>query len=258
MTAPTPSAASLRATAWSVVGNPEVRATVHGVHGAEGRTHWKAFAGRRQLQSPTEAIEWASIPPGGVSGEHLHTRTEELYLLLSGSGDLLLNGVAHPVRTGSLALTGVGSVHGLRNTGDTVLDWWVIETLPPATRAALSGEWPIQGGGAMNSAVVFDLFEQKSVDTAGIFTGPMRHIDLVDLPAASLTTIGRPDAELAVYVHAGEGEVSQDGPGAAGATRLTADTCLLLPAGSRAEFSADSDLRMTVVTLAVEAQGAGG
>lgn len=48
--------------AFRSIGTVAGAATVHGVHGAAGRTHWKCFAGRRQLDSPTEAVEWASIP----------------------------------------------------------------------------------------------------------------------------------------------------------------------------------------------------
>jgi mannose-6-phosphate isomerase-like protein (cupin superfamily) len=230
----------------AAVGTTAVSADVHGVHGAAGRTRWKAFAGRRQLRSPAEAVEWASIPPGGISGEHRHTRTEEMYLILSGTGELLLNGVVHPVRAGMVALTGIGNVHGLRNTGATDLDWWVIETLPPITTAVLTGSRSPLGGCPVSNAAVFDLFAQGSIDTAGIFSGPLKRIEYVEVPAGGQETLGAPDAEIAVYVHSGTGAARNDD---ADDVALTTDTCLLVPAGSRLTVSATTDLRFSAVTL---------
>ncbi|MFE1267828.1 cupin domain-containing protein [Streptomyces sp. NPDC058758] len=237
---------------WSAVGDVSTKASVYGVHGAEGKTYWKAFATRRQLRSPSEAVEWASLPAKGVSGEHRHTRTEEIYLILSGTGELLLNGGPLTVRAGSLALTSVGNIHGLRNTGDDHLDWWVIETLAPATCSVLSGSQPPEGAD-MTQAVVYDLFEEKRVDTAGVFSGPLKQVEVVDVPAGGQHVLGLPTAELAVYVHDGEGVIE-----AAGLTEtvtLGKDTCLLLEAGSRSTVKAATAVRLLVVTLAVEGEG---
>lgn len=237
---------------WKAVGNTSSKSSVYGVHGAEGKTYWKAFATRRQLRSPSEAVEWASLPPGAVSGEHRHTRTEEIYLILSGTGELLLNGGPHPVRPGSLALTSVGNIHGLRNTGADHLDWWVIETLAPATSSVLSGSQSPEGAD-MTQAVVHDLFEQKYVDTAEVFSGPLKRIEVVDIARGEHRVLGRPGAELAVYIHTGAGVVE-----AAGLTEtvtLSKDTCLLLEAGSQTTFRATDPLRLLVVTLSVDGEG---
>lgn len=82
-------------------------------------------------------MEWAWIPPGGVSGEHLHTRTEEIYFILSGCGQITVDGRPYQVQTGDLILTSVGTRHGLRNTGTEGLGWLVIEVASPATARAL-------------------------------------------------------------------------------------------------------------------------
>jgi mannose-6-phosphate isomerase-like protein (cupin superfamily) len=226
------------------VGTTREPAHVHGVHGAAGVTRWKCFAGRRQLASPTEAVEWASLPPGAISGEHLHSRTEEIYLVLSGTGELRLNATAHPVRAGSLVLTGVGNTHGLRNTGAGDLDWLVVECLTPLTRSALAGEKSAPGGAPMSKAVVIDLFEQQAIDTTEVFTGPLRRIEVIEVGARDTVTIGRPDAETAVYVLSGAGAC-------AGEVSLAAGTCVLVPSGQRVPFAATADLRLVAVTLAV-------
>lgn len=110
---------------------------VYGVHGSEGLSLWKCLARRAGLFGSWEAVEWAWIPPGGVSGEHLHTRTEEIYFILSGRGQITLDGRSYQVRAGDLILTSVGTRHGLRNTGTEGLGWLVIEVASPATAMAL-------------------------------------------------------------------------------------------------------------------------
>ncbi|MFI6098254.1 cupin domain-containing protein [Lentzea sp. NPDC051213] len=226
------------------VGTTAQSAEVHGVHGAAGVTRWTCFAGRRQLQSPSEAVEWASIPPGGMSGEHLHSRTEEIYLILTGSGEFLLNGEAHPVEPGTLALTGVGNVHGLRNTGTTDLDWLVIETLAPPTRSVLAGQRPTHGGAPVSKAVLFDLFADKHVDTTGVFSGPLKRVEVVDVQAGTATTLGQLTAELAIYVYAGTGTTSTG-------VQVSPGTCVLLPSATTTDFTATNDLRLLVTTLSV-------
>ncbi|NEC91783.1 cupin domain-containing protein [Streptomyces sp. SID12501] len=230
------------------IGTTTGAATVHGVHGAAGRTRWKCFAGRRQLDSATEAVEWASIPPGGLSGEHHHTRTEEIYLVLHGHGEFLFNGAPHRVGPGSLALTAPGNVHGLRNTGPSDLDWWVIETLAPGTDAVLSGAVLSHPGvPPMGDVVIHDLFAERTVSTDGVFSGPLRRVETVELDAGGQTELGAPDAELAVFVHSGTGRATADGVTAA----LSPDTCVTLSAGTSTGFEAATPLRLLIVTLAL-------
>ena len=114
--------------------------TVYGVHGADGRSAWKCLTRRTGLAGDWEAVEWAWLPPGGVSGEHLHTRTEEVYIILTGRAEILLNGTATEVGPGDVILTGVGTVHGLRNIGDSDVSWLVIEISSPRTAAVLRSE----------------------------------------------------------------------------------------------------------------------
>lgn len=123
-----------------IVGDTESASLVYGVHGTDGVSGWKCFTRRTGLAGDWEAVEWARLPPGGISGEHLHTRTEEVYFVVSGKGEIVLNGVRSPVSAGDLVLTGVGTTHGLVNTGDEELHWLVIEVASPATAAVLRAE----------------------------------------------------------------------------------------------------------------------
>ncbi|GAA3849637.1 cupin domain-containing protein [Saccharothrix violaceirubra] len=122
-----------------IVADTASAADVYDVHGASGRSAWKCFARRTWLHGDWEAVEWARIPPGGMSGEHVHTRTEEVYLILSGRGQILLDGVATEVGPGDVVLTGLGTRHGLRASADEGVTWLVIEILGPTTAAVLRG-----------------------------------------------------------------------------------------------------------------------
>lgn len=97
------------------------------VHGAPGISGWKQLVPGLTLRGAWEAVELARIPPGGLSGLHRHTRTHELYLALAGSGEYLIDGRSEPFEAGRLAVTAVGSVHGLRNGGTDDVSWLVVE-----------------------------------------------------------------------------------------------------------------------------------
>jgi uncharacterized cupin superfamily protein len=125
-------------TGQAVLADIEEPSVVYGVHGTEGASEWKCFARRNDLFGSWEAIEWAGLPPGGVSGEHVHTRTEELYFIISGTGIMRLDGREHPVRGGDLILNGIGTRHGLRNVGPDRLTWLVVEVVGPLTAAVFS------------------------------------------------------------------------------------------------------------------------
>jgi len=112
---------------------------VHGVHGAPGQSYWKCFARGNVLASALEAWEYAALSPGAVNGEHLHTRTDEVYFFLAGEGEMLLDGEAFPVGPGDAILTPLGVCHGLANTGDSNLEWLTIEVTAPETAAILDG-----------------------------------------------------------------------------------------------------------------------
>jgi mannose-6-phosphate isomerase-like protein (cupin superfamily) len=122
----------------AVIADLDEPSVVHNVHGAPGASWWKCFARRNDLFGSWEAVEWAALPPGGISGEHVHSRTEELYFIVSGNGIMLLDGQEYPVQSGDLILNGLGTRHGLRNVGDCQLTWLVIEVVGPLMAAVYS------------------------------------------------------------------------------------------------------------------------
>lgn len=218
-------------------------AHVLGVHGAGGLTYWKCLAGRRDMRGEWEAVEWASIPPGGLSGEHRHTRTEEVYFVLAGKGEFLVNGQARDARPGSLLLTGRGAVHGLRNTGQAHLNWLVIELPLPEVSAVLrgtSGGSPgIRGGlnRGEGMAKIYDLGRDRSVDPREILTGPLSALRIITLPAAEKRLISARTTESAWFVLSGSGSVTSGGA----REPLRSGSSVALPLGTEATLEADDE-----------------
>ena len=60
------------------------------------------------------AAAWAHAVDIEGAKEHYHKRGTELYYVLDGEGSVVLDGVEHPVRKGSLVHIPPGVVHGAR------------------------------------------------------------------------------------------------------------------------------------------------
>ncbi|GAA2677445.1 MULTISPECIES: cupin domain-containing protein [Actinosynnema] len=232
---------------------------IGGVHGAEGTSHWKGLASRRDLRGQWEAVELARVPPGGVSGEHRHTRTEEVYFVLSGQGEMVLDGQRHRVRAGCAVLTGLGTVHGLRNTGSTDLDWITIEVLAPATTDVQQGRdttgtgFPLPRGGAVN-AEVHDL-TGGPVDTGSVFTGPLRRLAVRDIAPGERAHVVADGVEHTLFVLSGAGLAT----GSLGEVPLRAGVSVTLPLGTAVELIAgDEGLRHFHAELDVPEPRGGG
>lgn len=82
--------------------------------------------------------------------EHYHKRSTELYYVLDGDGTVVLDGVEHPVRKGSLVHIPPGTVHGAKgrmrvlvigipDIADDDLYYPQIDTRPAEHRTAQSG-----------------------------------------------------------------------------------------------------------------------
>ncbi|GAA0418768.1 cupin domain-containing protein [Streptomyces luteireticuli] len=199
-------------------------ADVHGVHAAEGHSRWTCLARRTGLHGGWEAVEWAWLPPGGVSGEHLHSRTEELYFIADGRGEVALDGVARPVGAGAAVLTGLGHRHALRNTGDRPLSWLVVELPAP--------KGPFMRDTA--TTVITDLRRTGPVDASTVLTGPLRTVEVTRLPSGATAELHADGVEHTVFVTDGDG-TARTGPTT---VPLAPGTALTLPLGTAARLTA--------------------
>ncbi len=98
-----------------------------------------AYGGKKAEDSCTI---YFGIPPGDRLGKHVDT-AEEVQYILSGSGDLLTDDGAQPIKAGDVFVLPVGVSHDLHNTGSEDLrvlaffskpqveQHWDVETWPP-------------------------------------------------------------------------------------------------------------------------------
>ncbi|MDG4810777.1 cupin domain-containing protein [Micromonospora sp. WMMD1120] len=238
-----------------IVADTSAPAEVHGVHGADGTSWWKCFVRGAELAGAWEAVEWARLPPGGLSGEHLHTRTEEVYILLAGTGEIILDGRPTAVRAGDVVLTGIGTRHGLLNTGPDRLSWLVVELLGPDTAAVFgrgpAGRVPAAPSGrnaTMPAAQVLHLQEPGEIDPTGVLTGPLKRIARQRLAAHQQDTVRAAGREFTLFVVAGSGAITSGQASAA----LGPEVSVTLPLGSAATLTAGADgLDLFVLELLV-------
>ncbi len=85
----------------------------------KGATYYqRAFErGHDGVRGPWECVDYMTIPPGAQFGVHIHDGSEELYVILKGTGTALLDGTEHRVGPGDYLMLRDGGAHGLRNDG---------------------------------------------------------------------------------------------------------------------------------------------
>lgn len=242
-----------------VVADTTGASEVHGMHGGAEIARWKCLARRIGLAGAWEAIEWASLPPGAVCGEHCHTRTEELYFVISGEGELLLDDVPRKVRPGHLIANGLGTRHQFRNLGSDDLNWLVIEVFGPDTARTLTGTpdaapaetgTPDPGESLMTNATVIDLEEHGEVDLTTLLTGPLRQARLATLAPGQAETLTADDREHTLFFLEGTGTARSG----ASLVDLADGTAITLPLGSTVTITAGAGaLRYFHASLAVPA-----
>jgi mannose-6-phosphate isomerase-like protein (cupin superfamily) len=73
-------------------------------------------------------IDCVVVPPGATIGVHTHeSDNEELYIMLSGRGIMMIENQEHDVSEGDVIVNPPGGTHGLRNCGETDIRLVVVE-----------------------------------------------------------------------------------------------------------------------------------
>jgi quercetin dioxygenase-like cupin family protein len=73
-------------------------------------------------------LGFATTPPGGGPPPHRHLDEDELFILVAGREEYLLEGVWTAVEPGSVVYVPRGTVHTFRNVGDTPSQKWTLTT----------------------------------------------------------------------------------------------------------------------------------
>jgi mannose-6-phosphate isomerase-like protein (cupin superfamily) len=82
---------------------------------------------KADFDTPLSFINYAELEPGASIGVHRHGENEEVYVVLSGSGVMTVNGERRAVRKGDVILNKPGWEHGLENASEEPLALLVFE-----------------------------------------------------------------------------------------------------------------------------------
>jgi mannose-6-phosphate isomerase-like protein (cupin superfamily) len=85
-----------------------------GTHNGGGRTVGYSFFSKANNLKMT--FRKRVLHPGSAIGYHLQ-KEDEVYYIISGTGEMQMNGKTFPVKTGDAILTRPGSSHGLKQMG---------------------------------------------------------------------------------------------------------------------------------------------
>lgn len=98
-----------------------------GCHDGEGMFLNNGLFTGDDFKSNIQFMNYTILPKGSTIGNHEHTNDEEIYIILSGTGEMYFDGVSFPVTAGSVTVNKPYGTHGLKNTGDTDMALLVFE-----------------------------------------------------------------------------------------------------------------------------------
>lgn len=78
----------------------------------------REWAGPVSAPARNQSLAEATIAPGSATTAHYHRVSEELYLVTSGRGRLVLDGEERVLEEGDCALIPPGAVHQIHNAGE--------------------------------------------------------------------------------------------------------------------------------------------
>ncbi len=125
-----------------LIGTTESPVEVTGVHGGENPIYWKRFLTGNMMWSDLDSFEHVRVPPDTIIGEHVHSRTEEIYFVIKGRGEMRVGGETREVGPGDLILTPLHERHSFHPVGDDAVELIVSEVLPPAITSVLPPHAP--------------------------------------------------------------------------------------------------------------------
>ena len=98
-------------------------ATEYSSMGGEGTLHLNKMSAFDSFPKAVSTFARATLEVGSSVGFHVHETNSEAYYFLSGVGEYDDNGVKSTVTSGDFTYTPCGEGHGIKNVGDTPLEF---------------------------------------------------------------------------------------------------------------------------------------
>ena len=117
-----------------------IRKPLPNCHAGSGELDWTEVLNSNDMPGRNlKFIHDDVLPPGASVGVHSHDTDEEYYYILSGEGQMILDGQAFEVAAGDITAVFPGGNHALKNTGNGELRFLVICVEAPRTEEARRG-----------------------------------------------------------------------------------------------------------------------
>ncbi len=100
---------------------------VQSIHAGKGQGKNALVFDAADFETALRFIRYVELKPGASIGNHRHGANEEVFVILSGSGMMTVNGSSQAVRTGDVILNKPSWEHGLENTSPASLNLLVFE-----------------------------------------------------------------------------------------------------------------------------------
>jgi mannose-6-phosphate isomerase-like protein (cupin superfamily) len=101
------------------------------------RSHFLLDAGDLGCRNMT--VTWVDVPPGGEQRPHSHADSEQVYVIVRGSGRMHVAGDTEQVGEGDLVFIPPGAEHGIKNESSEPLIY-ISAASPPVSMAELYSE----------------------------------------------------------------------------------------------------------------------
>ena len=88
------------------------------MRGGTGKVLVRHYLKPEEIKAKTRLCAELVIPPGASIGVHDHVDEDEIYMVQKGKGLMTDGGKEYEVSEGDVILTGQGSSHSVRNTGN--------------------------------------------------------------------------------------------------------------------------------------------
>jgi mannose-6-phosphate isomerase-like protein (cupin superfamily) len=109
---------------------------IAGIHGGS-EAQAKLLFTRDFVNTEFDAVAHIRLDPGAEAGMHRHTRNEELFFMIAGGGEFVLDGERVEVGPGDVVMTGLGGAHAFKNRPDEPLTMIGMTALPAEITRAL-------------------------------------------------------------------------------------------------------------------------
>jgi len=97
-----------------------------GYHGGDGTAQYRRALDPTVFQTNWSYVDHLVLPAGASEGRHRHPGIEEVYYVLNGEGEAIVNNETAPIRKGDAVPVPLNEVHSFRNRGAGELEMMII------------------------------------------------------------------------------------------------------------------------------------